>query len=84
MNDCYVWTEQLVKVYDVKHSWCTESLSDAFQNRLIVNCECMRMYHAAYRREEPWRFEYESHFHLHDMFDNVRLAKNIGDGVPRR
>ena len=38
MNDRYLWEEQLVKVYDVKHSWLKEKLSKELQDMIDADC----------------------------------------------
>ena len=38
MNDRYLWEEQLVKVYDVKHSWLKQKLSKELQDMIDADC----------------------------------------------
>ena len=38
MNDRYQWQEQLIKIYDVKHSWLKAQLSKEIQQ--VIDAEC--------------------------------------------
>ena len=38
MNDRYQWQEQLIKIYDVKHSWLKAQLSEEMQQ--LIDAEC--------------------------------------------